>query len=237
MLDKGKIIKVHVNALNGAPILVAGDEQFSFPTLYIDDILVDNIMMVKGERFPLIDAESNVYVIAHMKNGDRIQYVGRVKLSLDNQLNVQIREDRGVLMEERRRYYKVQSDLKCIISAYSRGGEFEDATEPIISYIKNLNLGGVFLEKTTVSFSRGDILLINFKVENEFVAVMAKVLRLQFDSTGELQGYGCQFVNADHRIEGLLAKFVYNVQLNERLEKMEREESLAEAMKRVKGRG
>ena len=88
MLDKEKMIKALVTTMNGKTLFEADKEQFSFPRLFIDDIPVNNVMIVKGSGFPELDYDTGVYVIAYMKNGDRVQYVGRVKMSLENQVNI-----------------------------------------------------------------------------------------------------------------------------------------------------
>lgn len=235
MLDKEKMIKALVTTMNGKTLLEADKEQFSFPRLFIDDIPVNNVMIVKGSGFPELDYDTGVYVIAYMKNGDRVQYVGRVKMSLENQVNIQIKDDYGTVMEERRRYFKVKADIKCVITGYTRADETLQFQRPIISSIKDLSIGGIFLMKTDQVFSKGDILLISFKVEGELVSVMAEVLRLQTDQEGNLIGYGCRFTNSDQRLEGIFAKFVYNIQLNQRIEKLERENRMKEGLKRVKG--
>ena len=235
MLNINRIVKVQVNAMNGQLIVEADSEQLSFPRLFVNDVPVNNIMMIKGKGFPEIDSDVGVYVIAYMKNGDRVQYVGRVKMSLDNQLNVQIRDDYGTLMEERRRFFKVQSDIKCVISGVERDGTLYEYDIPIISRIKNLSIGGVFIEGTDPPFCKDDLLLINFKVTEDVVGAMAKVLRLQLDADGGLLGYGCEFANVDQRQEGLLAKSVYEIQLKQRQLQREKEYKKSEGEKRVKG--
>ena len=235
MLDRNKIVKVQINAMNGELILEADNEHISFPRLFIHDSPVNNIMMVKGQNLPELESDVGVYVIAYMRSGDRVQYVGRIKMSLDNQLNVQIRDDYGTLMEERRKFFKVQSDLKCVISGVEREGTLYEYDIPIISKIKNLSIGGVFIEGTDPPFRKDDLLLVNFKVADDIVGAMARVLRLQLDQNGFLQGYGCEFTNVDQRQEGLLAKFVYEIQLKQRQEERDKEYRRSEAQKRIKG--
>ena len=237
MLDKEKMIKALVTTMNGKTLLEADKEQFSFPRLFIDDIPVNNVMIVKGSGFPELDYDTGVYVIAYMKNGDRVQYVGRVKLSLENQVNIQIKDDYGTVMEERRRYYKVQCEVRCIISAFQRGEELFEFDAPVFSTIKNFCIGGVFLEVEGTSFEKDDGLFINFKIDNDFVSVMVKVLRVQKKEDVTIAGYGCQFQNTDQRQEGLFAKFVYNIQLQERIAQAEKKERLAEGLGRIKGNG
>ena len=235
MLDKNGIVSVRVTALDGTLLIEADNEHFSFPRMFVHNMPVSNIIMIKMKDLPEFDADIGVYVIAYMRNGDRIKYLGRVKLSLDNQINIQIRDDYGTLMEERRRYFKVQSSLRCVISGYERDDTVFEFDKPMLTTIKNVSIGGVFIAKTDIEFKRDDILLLNFRVENEVVGAVVKVLRIQLYKDGSLEGYGCEFTNVDKRMEGLLAKLVYDIQLKQRQEKIEKDLRKEEAQKRIKG--
>lgn len=235
MLDTSGIVSVRVTGLDGRLMLETDSEHFSFPRVFVNNIPVNNIIMIKGRDMTEYPADLGVYVIASMKNGDRIRYMGRVKMSLDNQLNIQIRDDTSTIMEERRKYFKVQSDLRCVISGYERDNMTFELESPVLSKIKNVSIGGVFIEGTDPPFRKDDILLLNFKVDSEIVSAVVKVLRLQLFFDGQLEGYGCEFTNVDKKMEGLLAKLVYNIQLQQRQEKLERDFRREEAQKRIKG--
>lgn len=236
MLDRKKIIKIEITSPVGRKLVVADKDHFSFPRMFIDDIPVNNIIIIKGKDLPVFEIDKNLYVITYMKNGDRIRYAAAVRMSLNDQLNVQLRSDYGTLMEERRRYFKVESDIECTVLGYVRGeDELVEFDDPSAAIIKNISIGGIFLFRSEQSFSVGDSLLLNFRIEGESVDVMAKVLRIQRNHEREIEGYGCQFVNADPAQEELFAQFVYNVQLRKRIEEMEKDEQMQEAMQRVKG--
>ena len=235
MLDTSGIVSVRVTGLDGRLMLETDSEHFSFPRVFVNNIPVNNIIMIKGRDMIEYPADLGVYVIASMKNGDRIRYMGRVKMSLDNQLNIQIRDDTSTIMEERRKYFKVQSDLRCVISGYERDNMTFELESPVLSKIKNVSIGGVFIEGTDPPFRKDDVLLLNFKVDSEIVSAVVKVLRLQLFFDGQLEGYGCEFTNVDKKMEGLLAKLVYNIQLQQRQEKLERDFRREEAQKRIKG--
>ncbi len=236
MLDRKKIIKIEITSPVGRKLVVAEKDQFSFPRMFIDDIPVNNIIIIKGKDLPQFEIDKNLYVITYMKNGDRIRYAAAVRMSLSDQLNVQLRSDYGTLMEERRRYFKVESDIECSVLGYVRDEEeFVEFEEPPVAVIKNISIGGMFLFRSEQVFAIGDNLMVNFKIEGESVDVMAKVLRVQRNHDREIEGYGCQFVNADPAQEELFAQFVYNVQLRKRIEQMEKDEQMQEAMQRVKG--
>lgn len=237
MLDRKRIIKIEITSPAGRKLVVAEKDQFSFPRVFIDDMPVSNIIIIKGRDLPEFEIDKNIYVITYMKNGDRLRYPAAVRMSLTDQLNVQLRSDYGTLMEERRRYFKVDADIECSILGYVRGDEdFTEFETPVEAVIKNISIGGIFLFRSKDElFSPNDTLLLNFKVEGETVDVMAKILRIQRNHDREIEGYGCQFVNADPMQEELFAQFVYNVQLRKRIEQLERDEQLKEAMQRVKG--
>lgn len=235
MIDRNGIVSIRVTGFDGTLLLETDSDNFSFPRMFVHNMPVNNIIMIKQKDLPQFPADSGLYVIAYMKNGDRIQYVGRVKLSLENQLNIQIRDEYGTVMEERRRYFKVQSSLKCVISGYERDDTLYEFDSPILGKIKNVSIGGVFLEGTDPPFRKDDILLLNFRVEKEIVGAVVKVLRLQLYHDGKLEGYGCEFTNVDKKMEGLLAKLVYDIQLQQRQEKIEKDLRKEEAKKRIKG--
>lgn len=236
MLDIKKIIKIELTSPAGRKLVVAEKDDFSFPKVFADDVLTRNIIIIKGRDLPEFEIDKSIYVITYMKNGDRIRYAASVRMSLPDQLNVQLRSDYGTLMEERRKYFKVESDIECSVLGYMRGEDIIDFEMPVPAMIKNISIGGIFLfHSESTIFSPGDILIVNFKIEGEWVNVMAKVLRVQRNHEREIEGYGCQFVNTDPSQEELFAQFVYKVQLKKRIEQMEKDELMKEAMLRVKG--
>ena len=235
MIDRSGIMKVRVTALDGELLLESDNEHFSFPKMFVHNMPVNNVIMIKKRDLPEFPADSGVYVIAYMRNGDRVKYMGRVKMSLENQLNIQLRDEYGTVMEERRRYFKVQSSLRCVISGYERDNTVYEFDTPVLTTIKNVSIGGVFIEGTDPPFRKDDILLLNFKVEREVVGAVVKVLRLQLYHDGKLEGYGCEFANVDKKMEELLAKLVYSIQLQQRQEKIEKDLRKEEAQKRIKG--
>ena len=237
MIDQSGIFSVRVNTLDGKFLFEIDDEHFSFPKMFVNNVPVNNIMMIKGKNLPEFDADTGLYVITNMRNGDRIRYMGRVKMSLENQLNIQIRDEYGTLMEERRKYFKVRSNLRCVISGHEREGTVYEYDTPVFTVIKNVSIGGVFLEGTDPPYRKDDTLMLNFMVGGELVGAIAKVLRLQLLIDGSLEGYGCEFINVDQKMEGTLAKLVNDIQIEQRQEQIERDIRRREAEKRVKGSG
>ena len=237
MLDLSGIVSIRVTALDGKFLFETDRESFSFPKMFVNNVPVNNIMMIKGKNLPEFDADTGLYVITYMRNGDRIRSIGRVKMSLENQLNIQIRDEYGTVMEERRKFFKVRSNLRCVISGHERDGMVYEYDVPVMSVIKNVSIGGVFIEGTDPPYRKDDILLLNFMVSGELVGAVVRVLRLQLLIDGSLEGYGCAFMNVDQKTEGQLARLVNDIQIEQRQEQIEREIRRKEAEKRVKGSG
>ena len=233
MLDKNKIYKIEITSPGGRKLAVAEKDQFSFPRLFIDDMPVTNVIIMKGRRYPELGRDSAVYVITYMKNGDRIRYPAAVRMSLCDQLNVQLRSDYGTLMEERRRYYKVESSIECKITGYIRDENYVEFNKPMPGIIKNISIGGVYLDCEEVNFSPHDIVNLSFYVEGNPVDIYAEVLRAQ-RVNGTIDGYGCQFQNVDQNQEEIFGHFVYTIQLQKRIEEQEKEEMREEALSRIK---
>jgi len=234
MFDKNRIYKIEVTSPGGRKLAVAEKDQFSFPRLFVNDMPVNNVIIMKGKRFPELEIDKAIYVITYMKNGDRIRYPAAVRMSLSDQLNVQLRSDYGTLMEERRRYFKVESDIDCVVQGYIRDDNYVEFNKPVSGTIKNISIGGVYLDCEEVNFSPHDILSLSFCVDGNYVDIYAEVLRVQ-RVDGTIDGYGCQFQNVDQNQEEIFGHFVYTIQLQKRIEEQEKEEMREEALMRVKG--
>lgn len=211
-------------------LVLAEKDQLSYPKTFVNDRPADNIIIIKGRDLPLLDLNRSVSVITYMKNGDRIRYVGTIRMSLEHQLNVWLNSDVGTVMPERRRYFKVDTDLTCIVNGYTRGNDEFEYEIPPAAVIRNISIGGIFLMCTTQKFSPEDTLSVNFKTESgELIRVEAKVLRAQRAADGTIEGYGCQFINTDPALEEQFAKLVYQLQLKKRNEEKRRSEGRLES--------
>lgn len=226
MFERSKIVKLELTTATGRKLVEAQKDQLSFPRLFVDDMPIDNIVIIKGKELPLFQIEQSLYVIAYMKNGDRVRYVGVVRMSLENQVNIQIRNEYGTLMAERRRYFKVEADITADITGFTRGEDAYSFEEPVECHIKNINIGGIFMSRIQHKFSLNDVLFMQFASKSGKICVMAEIIRLQRSHDGEMEGYGCRFVNTDPQLEELLAKLVFEIQLKQRQEQQERDERL-----------
>lgn len=224
MLSRERILKLDILTIDNAKILTANNKQFSLP------IVTNNVtgqsetmLIVKGRDIPEIDRNSEVSVITYMRSGERVKYPGFVSLSTEYQLNVLLRVARAQVMEERRRYYKVETDIRCVINAIERNGSRIALAKPATARIKDINIGGVFLCFCNEELQKDDKLLISMEMEDKMTDVAAEIIRVQYNAAGDSSGYGCRFLNVPPALEETFARFVFNVQL-ENLRKEEEEE-------------
>ena len=223
MLSRERILKLDILTPDNVKILSANNRQFSIP------IVTNNVtgqsetmLIVKGRDIPEIEHNSEISVITYMRSGERVKYPGFVSLSTEYQLNVLLRIARAQVMEERRRYYKVEADIRCIINSIERDGERIAMTKPATAKIKDMNIGGVFLCFCNEDLRKEDKLLLNMELGEKRVDVAAEIIRVQLNAAGDPMGYGCRFLNVPPSMEEIFARFVFNVQL-ENLRKEEQE--------------
>ena len=226
MLSRERILKLDILTPDNTKILTANNKQFSLPIVTNNMTgQSETMLIVKGRDIPEIDRNSEISVITYMRSGERVKYPGFVSLSTEYQLNVLLRIARAQVMEERRRYYKVETDIQCIINGIERDGVRIPMTKPATARIKDINIGGVFLCFCNEDLRKEDKLLISMELENKMVDVAAEIIRVQYNAAGDPTGYGCRFLNVPPSMEELFARFVFNVQL-ENLKKEEEENDM-----------
>lgn len=229
MLSRERILKLDILTPDNTKILSASNKHFSLPI--VTNNLTgqsETVLIIKGHDIPEVEHNSELFVITHMKSGERVKYPGFVSLSTDFQLNVLLRTARAQVLEERRRYFKVDTDIQCIVNSVERGGRRIPQTTPATARIKDLNVGGVFLCFCNEDYRQDDKLLITMDMGNRMVDVTAEIIRVQFNAAGEPAGYGCRFVNVPPAMEELFARFVYKVQLDNIRKEEEEEEEMFE---------
>lgn len=112
-------------------------------------------------------------------------------------------------LEERRRFFKMTCNEKVMIY-----GERLTGGQSIPAIVLNINLGGVLLKSETMELHPGDrFYTVFFKGK---LNIITKVLRVQKNLEGELIGYGCQFENISKEAEDEIARFIMQLQLEER---------------------
>ncbi len=207
IVDKKKIIKVDVFSFSKG--LVVSSDDFNVSEAEQNGALT---IIIKGQNIISVSKNTPVEVVFYYINGDRVKYDTQVDVCTDFQINVTIGVQ-STLLEERRRFYKLETDLNASIILTIKDNEEMVFERPILSKIKNLNIGGVFLECKS-KFKIADIIAIKFKVLEEELNLAVKILRIQNRENGT-KGYGCSFVGLITREEEILARYINSIQRNQ----------------------
>lgn len=216
MLSRDKILKIDIVTMGNTRILSANNKQFSIQDYNGNS---DAMLIIKGKGLPEIAHNSTVFVIAYMRNGQRIKYPSNVSMSSNIQLNLIIKVNSAQVLQERRRYYKVEVNVPCVINTVERNGNRTVLDSPYLTKIKDINIGGVFLcmnnyEKLEVN----DKLMLTMDLNEKILDVDAEVLRVQRNAAGDVEGYGCKFINVPASVEDIISWYVVELQ-RERIQK------------------
>lgn len=209
MLNKDKIVKVEVLDSLGRNIVTCYTPEFQKDYFTVKGT---EFLILKGPRILPAHIGDKVDVIFFYLNGARLKYSTVIDLATDKQVNVHIGESYTV-MEERRRYFKTETDLVGKATSYIR--EDTEVSFGDVQYVRilNINLGGVFLT-SNFDFQLGDRFMLTF-LDNP-VTVLTEILRLQKDTDGNFQGYGCRFLDLSHANEEIIARFIFECQIQTR---------------------
>lgn len=215
MLSRERILKLDILTPDNTKILSANNRQFSIPivTNHVTG-QSETMLIIKGRDIPEVEHNTEISVITYMRSGERVKYPGFVSLSTEYQLNVLLRTARAQVMEERRRYYKVEADIRCVINTIEREGKHIALDRPATAKISDMNIGGVFLCFCDEQLLQGDLLQMSLALEDKLVDVPAEIIRVQFNAAGDPTGYGCRFLKVPPSLEETFARFVFNVQLD-----------------------
>lgn len=210
MINKDKIQRVDIYDQDGKRVL--STKAFSFPRDFFK-IKGYELVAIKGNNLPMLSKGDRITVIFEYLNGTRIQCQTRIDLSTDLQLNFHV--DDGMVLEERRGSYKVNTPGAFAKILHIERGEEEitELEEPYSAAILNINLTGVLM-KCDMELSVGDI--VRLKLLDDPIELNSEVLRLQLDNDGEFVGYGCRFLDVTPPQEEKIARFIFNCQLAER---------------------
>ncbi len=218
MLLRDQILKLDILTVDNVRILSATNKQFSLRAMEGGINNGDTMMIIKGSRLPEIDRGSGLEVVASMKNGQRVKFPSYVSVSTEYQLNIVIRTEQGTVLQERRRYYKVDVDIACIINSVERNENRSVLTKPYLTKIRDLNIGGVFLCICDEPLETADKLKLTLDLGSKTIDLDAVILRIQKNAAGDTIGYGCQFINVTPAEEDVISKYVFELQ-KERLQK------------------
>ncbi|MBQ8177075.1 MAG: PilZ domain-containing protein [Oscillospiraceae bacterium] len=208
MINKDKISRVLVYDAKGK--LIISTKSVFFPKDFFK-IRGKELVMLKGSDFPLISKGENIEVVVEYINGTRIKYDTTVDLCTEYQIN--FHAGQGEVLEERRRSFKVSVDFNGLSPFYIRGEEMYAFDDPIMLHFVNINLGGVYFNSNS-EFEAGDQVMLNF-LDGE-MQLLAEILRVQKNDEGEIDGYGCKFLDVNQAQEERLARFIFDCQVLER---------------------
>ncbi len=209
MINKDKVSRVLV--YDEKDNLLISTASVSFPRDFFK-IKSQDMVMLKGSKFPLIIKGQNISVIFEYKNGSRVKYKTTVDLCTEYQVNFHVGD--GMPLEERRRSFKVNVVFNGSVSFYIRDGAVVNFDEILTVEFVNLNIGGAYIHSEFV-FEPGDQIMLSFM--DGGMDLLAEVLRAQ-KKMGEdvIDGYGCKFLNVTGQQEEVIAKFIFECQLAER---------------------
>lgn len=208
MVNKDKISRVLVYDSKGK--LLISTKSVFFPKDFFK-IKGKDLVMLKGSDFPLISKGENVEIIFEYINGNRVKYDTTIDLCTEYQVN--FHAGQGEVLAERRRSFKVSVDFNGQSPFYIRGEEMYAFDDPIMLHFVNINLGGVYFN-SDAEFEKGDQVMLNF-LDGE-MQLLAEILRVQKNEEGNIDGYGCRFLDVNQAQEERLARFIFECQLLER---------------------
>ncbi len=208
MINKDKISRVLV--YDSSSKLIISTKSVFFPKDFFK-IRGKELVMLKGSDFPLLSKGENVEVIFEYLNGNRIKYETTVDLCTEYQINFHVGQ--GEALAERRRSFKVSVDFNGLSPFYIRGEEMYAFDDPIMLHFVNINLGGVYFTSES-EFEKGDQVMLNF-LDGE-MQLLAEILRVQKNEEGNIDGYGCRFLDVSQAQEERLARFIFDCQVLER---------------------
>ena len=208
MINKDKISRVLVYDSRGK--LMISTKSVFFPKDFFK-IKGKELVMLKGSDFPLISKGENVEIIFEYINGNRVKYSTTIDLCTEYQVNFHVGQ--GEVLEERRRSFKVSVDFDGLSTFFIRGEEMFAFDDPVMLHFVNINLGGVYF-KSSSEFEKGDQVMLSF-LDGE-MQLLAEILRVQKNDEGDIDGYGCRFLDVNQSQEERLARFIFDCQVLER---------------------
>lgn len=210
MVNKERIIKIEVIDKEGHMIISTKNIEFPKDFFHFS---TKEFLILKSQKIRPATIGTKVAVIVFYMNGTRIRYETDVDLVTENQVNVHLPKDYTV-MEERRNFFKTETNLFGTVDGYTRGEENITFDTPITVQIKNINIGGVFMV-SDFNFDIGDEVFLT--IINDKIKVAAVLIRRQVNSeTGETEGYGCRFEGVTGAQEESISRYIFECQLAER---------------------
>ncbi|MBE6880018.1 MAG: PilZ domain-containing protein [Ruminococcaceae bacterium] len=214
-LNKDDYLSFEITDLNGSRLFYT-ETNFDFPVMYdSDDMLIENMLVIKGRKLPLLPKTEYVYVVGTQKSGDRVRYHSTVRVSSEFQINIQLRPDTATVMEERRRYFKIKTNEKAYITFVVDEADNTTTLEPPVEiHITDINVGGIFFitYDMDADFKAGQKAMIVIGLDGKRLELTAEILRVQQLNAPPGRGYGCRFLGISRSQEEIISRYIYKLQ-------------------------
>jgi hypothetical protein len=215
--DPKKIQKIDLCAPGGH--LLSSFKHFTFPP--VEEYEVENSRLIlKGKKLQTFKRETLLTCVFYMKSGERLNLPVQVTVSTDNQLTLFVQRSKTTTMAEKRRFFKIVSNVKCRLTVLQRSSEAFDIDPYLDGIIDNINLGGVFISvEPGLDFENEDIVSVEVPdLMGNFMRFNCKILRVQLDTNTGREGFGCSFIGLDLKTESVIAKYINWLQREKLLE-------------------
>ncbi|MCL1881725.1 MAG: PilZ domain-containing protein [Oscillospiraceae bacterium] len=185
-------------------------------------------LSIRGKKLPRFEVGHQFGVVFNNKSGERIRHITHVEFSSDRTLDLRVNYNEEVRLEDKRRFYKIKTEINCRILSATRGEEVVTfKTSNLYGRIQDINIGGVFIAiDDNLCFEKEDLLTFSTVLGEHKLRTTARILRVQRDNAGEITGYGCAFIDIKPYQEEMISSYVTRIQIEER--QLEREKELLE---------
>ena len=100
-----------------------------------------------------------------------------------------------------------------IVNEFSMLDLQEEYLNHLMNEIKDINIGGVFLiMNNDETLEVSDKLMLTMDLNEKIIDVDAEVLRVQRNAAGDIEGYGCKFINVSASVEDIVSQYVVEFQ-------------------------
>jgi hypothetical protein len=178
-------------------------------------------VVFKKLSLPVFERDAAVHLRFTMGDDTVVKLVGRSEVSTSLKLVVCDFYEQGPNLD-RRRFYKIQTHERCIITGITRDIDMQELNPPINGVIRDINLGGIFFEAAdTRPFEQHDIISVQAKLSEGTIDVLAEILRIKPAEEPGSVGYACCFLSPGRENEEVIGTYINQQQVVQRA--MERE--------------
>lgn len=225
MIDYEDIEKVSVCDPNG--IVLYETTKHFYIMLADKEINGDNDtdkLVIKHNQVPLFPVGSKAHLIFTLSDNETADAEGENVLSAKGRLIVAGLR-RKPKETDRRRFYKIVTNEKCLIFGLTKDNDIEVIEPPLTGVVNDINLGGIFVEVVSgLHFYKNDIISAELTLNGEKLELLLEVLRVVPKDDGITVGYGCRFMYIEPNVEAAIAKYVNAQQVQRRQTERAQEE-------------